>query len=89
MCKELPTVEYARDPGKVLWDTTVVIFALHNSGKRVRLGNLAMLPKDTYKRFILSINVSVGKLSPLGVPYLFLSMSPTRCYTVFQKDHKP
>lgn len=58
VCKELPNVKYARTPGKVLWDTSIVIFSLQNTGKRARLGNQAMFPKDTYKKFILTINVS-------------------------------
>ena len=53
----LPAVQFAKPPAQVLWDTSIVIFALQNTGKRARLGNNAMLPKDTYKKFILTINV--------------------------------
>ncbi|KAF6027790.1 INTS8 [Bugula neritina] len=56
VCKELPAVQYAKAPGKVLWESSIVIFSLQNVGKRVRLGNQAMLPKDAYKKFILTIN---------------------------------
>ena len=48
----------ARPPGKVLWDTTLVICSLQNTGKRARLGNQAMLPKDTFRKFLLTIKVS-------------------------------
>ena len=53
----LPAVQFAKPPAQVLWDTSIVIFALQNTGKRARLGNNAMRPKDTYKKFILTINV--------------------------------
>ena len=73
VCKELPAVKSAQSPGKVLWSTSVVIFSNQNTGKRVRLGNQAMFPKDTYRKFILTINVCICNfqqiyISEFGMP---------------------
>ena len=59
VCKELPDVETAKVPGRVLWDSSLVIFSVQNAGKskRARLGNQAMLSKDAYRRFLLTIKV--------------------------------
>jgi len=67
VCKELPAVQYAKAPGKVLWESSIVIFSLQNVGKRVRLGNQAMLPKDAYKKFILTINVCLVYMTTIVV----------------------
>ncbi|XP_067933552.1 integrator complex subunit 8-like [Watersipora subatra] len=78
VCKELPGVQHAKAPAKVLWDTSVYIFLQQNTGKRVRLGNQAMLPKETYKKFILTVN------EPLVLSVLISLL--TRIYNLTNSD---